>query len=216
MDQLIVTEIIRRWKLLIANATPDDISTGMDGSETRFNAALALIGDPFINPPAWKDPEYLKPAMTKDEFYSGTYDELLTNLFKLAYDKVNNINKKPQSDFDEIINNTANYLAQQKLNRKIEREQYEQRYKDWMKDFQDPPKQSKKYLEKEIIECSKQLQRCKPGGSLPPFAAGQIQDRLERYMLDLRNENYIKTKQDEDYNKRWHSRNNEFYKNYES
>ena len=74
MDQLIVTEIIRRWKLLIANATPDDISTGMDGSETRFNAALALIGDPFINPPAWKDPEYLKPAMTKDEFYSGTYD----------------------------------------------------------------------------------------------------------------------------------------------
>ena len=105
MNEDIVKKIISRWEMLIANASPREMGLGMTGSMNLFRSSLSLIGYPFKNPLEWMDEEYCKPAMTREEFDSDTYDELINALYELAYDKINLINQKNPEDFNSIKNN---------------------------------------------------------------------------------------------------------------
>lgn len=84
-----ITELRRRCDILIKNAIPGDIGTGMSGSAIRFMSALAPIGYPFTEPYSWMDEDYIKPILTNEEFNNDTYDIFLSSLFEEAYTKVN-------------------------------------------------------------------------------------------------------------------------------
>lgn len=185
----------------MARATPGDIETGMSGSRIRFDSAMALLGD-----------SSQLPVMTQTEYHSGEYDDLIEVLHNLAYDKINSVNTLPEEYFDDIVNNTAECIKKVKLQKKLEEEERAKKYDNWMKDFKEFPKKTKKELQKEINELSAQLLRCK-NGSLPPFLAGDIQQKLEQRMLDFKNENYVKTDADKEYNKQWNNRMREWYEN---
>lgn len=199
MKQPVVTEIIKRWQSLMARATPGDIETGMSGSRIRFDSAMALLGD--SNQP---------PVMTADEYNKNTYDDLLDALHYLAYDKVNGYNKIPPEYFDDVINNTVECIENVKVKRKLIIEESDRKYKEWMKDFPELPKKSKKELQRDIDYYTKRLIECDQGlSSLSSLS--EIQKELERLLLDFKRGHYIQSAADKAYKKQWLARTIEFY-----
>ena len=147
MNDNIVKEIMRRWEILISNAKPRQMDSGMSGSMVLFRTALALIGYPFEKSLKWMDDDYRKPIMTREEFDSNVYDELLDALYELAYDKVNLVNQKTQAEFDAIRNNPVEYTANREANKSLEEIEYNCQFDEWMKDFQIEPKRTRDDLE---------------------------------------------------------------------
>lgn len=88
MNPEIINELNRRYEILIQNAKPGEISTGMSGSRIRFFMALAPIGYP-IGRESWMDDEYTKPIMSKEDFDNCVYDEYMDTLHAKAYETIN-------------------------------------------------------------------------------------------------------------------------------
>jgi hypothetical protein len=86
-DINVVRELERRCDILIENAKPDEIVTGMSGSMFRFQMALAPIGYPF-EPESWMDKQYLTPIIDEKTFESTLYDTTFDRLYKKARRKV--------------------------------------------------------------------------------------------------------------------------------
>jgi len=88
MKKKIVNELHSRCNLLIKNAKPNEINTGMSGSRVRFCMALAPIGYPGEKE-EWMTDNYVKPLMDEDTYFSDEYDALFESLHKKAMEKVN-------------------------------------------------------------------------------------------------------------------------------
>jgi len=88
MNKDIVKELTQRCDMLIENAKPNEIQTGMSGSRVHFCMALAPIGYPF-EPEEWMTEDYIKPLMDNDTFDSDEYDGLFESLYQKAMTKVN-------------------------------------------------------------------------------------------------------------------------------
>jgi hypothetical protein len=73
----IVDEIKRRFNIMIENKHHENSTR----SKWVFDMNLCLIGQ-AIGSESWMDADYLKPAMTTDEYYSGLYDGFVDELFK--------------------------------------------------------------------------------------------------------------------------------------
>jgi hypothetical protein len=84
MSPEIEKELRRRCDILIQHAKPNAVELGMTGSMFRFDCCLAPIGYPF-EPLEWMDEEYIKPIMTKDEYHSTIYDDLIEELYNKTW-----------------------------------------------------------------------------------------------------------------------------------
>ena len=205
MNDNIVKEIMRRWEILISNAKPRQMDSGMSGSMVLFRTALALIGYPFEKSLKWMDDDYRKPIMTREEFDSNVYDELLDALYELAYDKVNLVNQKTQAEFDAIRNNPVEYTANREANKSLEEIEYNCQFDEWMKDFQIEPKRTRDDLEEEIKNRATrvtQLQELKA----PPIIQENEQRMLGELMTELREGNWAIIDAEIKYGKAWFAR----------
>ena len=86
MDDNIKAELERRCNVVIANAKPGEISTGMSGSRVMFCTAICTMGYPFGNPPEWMDEKHQTPLIAFDDY---SYQEFVTELFQKAFSAVN-------------------------------------------------------------------------------------------------------------------------------
>lgn len=212
MEDTIVKEIVRRFKILVENSSPGDINTGMSGSRIRFDAALNLLGETLVNPPVWKDAEYKKPVMSEDDYLSSTYNDLLDAMHTVSYDNVNEINQYPTLDFDRISKDPIDFVkTTNAITQKISNDRQND-YNEWMKDFKKSPKILKKDLERDIKIQAEKLRNCQRN-NLPKFIIETVQEELEQLMTDLKDGNWAKTPEEQEYTKQWHLRNNEYYKN---
>ena len=205
MNEHIVKEIIRRWEILLINARPRQIDTGMSGSMSQFNIALCLIGYPFKDPPKWMDDNYQKPCMTSEEFNSNTYDTLLQALFELAYDRVNLVNQKTAKDFDLIRINPLDYIANLEAKKTSEEEEYARQFDEWMKDFPIEPKLTREDLEEAIKNRATRVQRLQELKA-PPIIQENEQRMLGELMTELREGNWAITNAEINYGKAWFAR----------
>ncbi len=89
MNKVITEELRRRCNILIENAKPGSVETGMSGSLIRFRMALCMMGYATGGKPKWMDEEYSRPLMTNEEFQNDLYDAYVEELFEEAYAKVN-------------------------------------------------------------------------------------------------------------------------------
>jgi hypothetical protein len=205
MNEAVVKEILRRWEILLINAKPRQISTGMSGSMVQFNTALCLIGYPFEKPLKWMDDDYLKPIMTREEFDSDTYDELLNALHELAYDRINFVNQKTPADFDAVRNNTLEYIGDRKSKKDQAEEEYNRQFDEWMKDFQTEPKRTREELEEAIKNRASRLERLQELKA-PPIIVENEQRMLGELLTDLRKGNWAVTEDEIKYGKEWFAR----------
>jgi len=205
MNESVVKEILRRWEILLINAKPRQISTGMSGSMVQFNTALCLIGYPFEKPLKWMDDDYLKPIMTREEFDSDTYDELLNALHELAYDRINFVNQKTPADFDAVRNNTLEYIGDRKSKKDQAEEEYNRQFDEWMKDFQTEPKRTREELEEAIKNRASRLERLQELKA-PPIIVENEQRMLGELLTDLRKGNWAVTEDEIKYGKEWFAR----------
>lgn len=91
--------------MLMENATANTVNYGTTGSKMDFYLALNVLGlEPWysfrckskeydngkqvILDWTWVDEEYKKPILTREEFYSKTYDDFLDQLFQELNSKV--------------------------------------------------------------------------------------------------------------------------------
>lgn len=205
MNNDIVKEIMRRWEILISNAKPRQMDSGMSGSMVLFRTALALIGYPFEKPLKWMDDDYCKPIMTREEFDSNVYDALLDALYELAYDKVNLVNQKTQAEFDSIRNDPAEYTATREANKLSEETEYNRQFDEWMKDFQIEPKRTRDDLEEAIKNRATRVQRLQELKA-PPIIQENEQRMLGELMTELREGNWAITDVEVNYGKAWFAR----------
>ena len=202
MDKNIVKEIIRRWEILLVNARPRDISTGMSGSQRNFNISLCLIGYPYKDPPQWMDDHYRQPCMTSDEYLSNVYDALLETLFDLAYDKITLMDQKIQEDIDAVKNNPLEFIENHKIKKAQKKAEQMRQWDEWMKDFQEDPKLTREELEERIKHHTltiKNLYELK----VPSEIIEHKQQILGQLITDLKEGNWAVTDAEIKYAKEW-------------
>lgn len=81
MRQEVVVELYRRFDIMKENTSYefDRQFFGYTGSFFHFLMGLCVVGVGDVERD-WMDSEYLKPAMTLEEFNNGLYDDLLLGL----------------------------------------------------------------------------------------------------------------------------------------
>lgn len=78
----IYVEAKRRMKLWLVNSTFDEMT--VMGSKMRFDMALGLSGGYPFEEPEWMKDKSFNDFVTKDEFESPEYDEIIDQLFEKA------------------------------------------------------------------------------------------------------------------------------------
>ena len=89
MRKEVVHELQRRCEILIAQAEPNSIASGMTGSRLRFDMAMCILGsgtktEKFSD----ANSEKSEPAMSEEEYFGEVYDEVLTMLLSEAMERV--------------------------------------------------------------------------------------------------------------------------------